>query len=161
MSIQINCQKHFHSVHSNSSNSGNSVQPKSWFCSHTIKCQNSSTSNNSVQHKYSFNVKTVPLQTIQLSTSTQFKCTYSPTVKNISTSSHSAQPNNSVQHKHTTSSIQPTDRAPSGATTLGQSRPGSNGNEGAPLTLQNSNITGTSTSDCSVSYPGHSLEGGS
>ena len=35
---------------------------------------NSSVSNNSVLHNYSFNVKTVPIQTIQFSISTQFKC---------------------------------------------------------------------------------------
>ena len=43
------------------------------------------------------------------------------------------------------SSIWPIDRTPSDVTTLGQSGPGSNGNEGA------------SPSDCLVSYPGHSL----
>ena len=40
--------------------------------------------NNSVKCKYSFNVeKTVPFQTIQLSTSTQLKCKYGLIVKNI------------------------------------------------------------------------------
>ena len=35
------------------------------------------------------------------------------------------------------------------------------GNEGAPRILQSSNITGTSPSDCLVTYPGHSLVVGS
>ena len=41
----------------------------------------------------------------------------------------------------------------SGATTTGQSEPGSNGNEGVLR------IPGTSPSDCLVSYPGYSLGG--
>ena len=45
----------------------------------------------------------------------------------------------------------------SGATTLGQSGPGSNGNEGVLRFPQSSSIAGTSPSDCLVSYPGHSL----
>ena len=45
----------------------------------------------------------------------------------------------------------------SGATTPGQSGPGSNVNEGMLCIPQSSNITGTSPSDCLVSYPGHSL----
>ena len=55
------------------------------------------------------------------------------------------------------SSIQPIDRALSGANTLGQSEPGSDGNEGVFHIPQSSSITGTSPSDCLVSYPGHSL----
>ena len=51
----------------------------------------------------------------------------------------------------------PLDRALSGATT--QSGPGRNGNEGVLGILQNPSITGTSLSDCFVSYTGHSLEG--
>ena len=47
--------------------------------------------------------------------------------------------------------------APSGATILGQSRPGSNGNKGVLLISQSSSMTGASPSDCFVSYPGHSL----
>ena len=39
--------------------------------------------------------------------------------------------------------------------------PGSNGNEGILRIPQSSNIPGTSPSDCLVSYPGHSLVGGS
>ena len=54
-------------------------------------------------------------------------------------------------------SIQSIDRTLLGATTLGQSEPGSNGVQRIP---QSSNITGTS-SDCLVSYSGHSLGGGS
>ena len=48
----------------------------------------------------------------------------------------------------------------SGATTPGQSGPGSNGNEGVLRIPQSSSIAGTSPSDCLVSYPGHSLGGG-
>ena len=48
----------------------------------------------------------------------------------------------------------------SGATTLSQSRPGSNSNEWVLCIPQNSSITGTLSSDGSVSYPGHSFEGG-
>ena len=49
------------------------------------------------------------------------------------------------------------DRALSGATTLGQSGPGSDGNKGVLRIPQSSGIIGTSPSDCLVSYPGHSL----
>ena len=42
---------------------------------------------------------------------------------------------------------------------LGQSGPGSNGNEGVLHIPQSPNITGTSPSDCLVLYPGHSLVG--
>ena len=48
------------------------------------------------------------------------------------------------------------DRALSGATTLGHSGPGSDDNEGVLHIPQSSSITGTSPSDCLVSYPGHS-----
>ena len=55
------------------------------------------------------------------------------------------------------SSIKPIDRALSDATTPGQSGPGSNSNEGVLHISQSSSITGTSPSDCLVSYPGHLL----
>ena len=42
----------------------------------------------------------------------------------------------------------------SGANTPGQSGPGNDGNEGVFRIPQSSNITGTSPSDCLVSYPG-------
>ena len=42
---------------------------------------------------------------------------------------------------------------------LGQSKPGSDSNEGVLCISQSSNITGASPSDCFVSYPGHSLAG--
>ena len=45
----------------------------------------------------------------------------------------------------------------SGATTPGQSKPGSDGNKEVLCILQSSSITGASPSDCLVSYPGHSL----
>ena len=53
------------------------------------------------------------------------------------------------------SSIWPIDKTPSGATTPAQRGPGSNGNEGVLCIPQSSSITGTSSSDCLVSYPGH------
>ncbi len=74
--------------------------------------------------------KTVPFQTIQLTISTQF------------------------------SSIRPIDSTLSGATTPGQSGPGSDGNEGVLCIPQSSSFTGTSPSDGLVSCPGHFLEGG-
>ena len=49
----------------------------------------------------------------------------------------------------------------SGATILGQSQPGSDVNKGVLHIPQSSRITGTSPSDCLVSYLGHSLGGGS
>ena len=55
------------------------------------------------------------------------------------------------------SSILPIDRTLSGATTLGLSGPVSDGNEEGLHIPQNPTITGTSPSDCLVSYPGHSL----
>ena len=56
--------------------------------------------------------------------------------------------------------IWPIDRALPGATTLGQSRPGSDGNERALHIPQNSSIIETSPSDYLVLYPEHSLVGG-
>ena len=55
------------------------------------------------------------------------------------------------------SSIWPTNVTLSGATMPGQSRNGSNSNEGVFYISQSSSITGTSPSDRFVSYPGHSL----
>ena len=56
------------------------------------------------------------------------------------------------------SSIWPIDCTRSGATPSSQSGPGSDGNEGVLRTPQSScSITGTSLSDCLVSYPEHSL----
>ena len=45
----------------------------------------------------------------------------------------------------------------SGATTPDQSGPGSDGNKGVLRIAQSTSITGTSPSDCLVSYPGHTL----
>ena len=56
-------------------------------------------------------------------------------------------------------SIWPIDRTLSGATTPGQSEPGSDGNEGVLCIPQSSSSTGTSPSDCLVSYAGHLLVG--
>ena len=53
--------------------------------------------------------------------------------------------------------ICPIDRTISGATTLVQRGPGSDGNEGVLWIHQRSSITGGSPSDCLVSYLGHSL----
>ena len=55
------------------------------------------------------------------------------------------------------SSICLIDRTLSGATTLGQSGPGSDDNEGLHCIPQSSSITGTSRSGYLVSYPGHLL----
>ena len=45
----------------------------------------------------------------------------------------------------------------SGATTLGQSGPGSDGNERVLCISLSSSVTAASTSDCLLSYPGHSF----
>ena len=58
------------------------------------------------------------------------------------------------------SSILPRDMALSGATIPGRIRPGSNYNEGVLHIPQSPSITGTSSSDCLVSYLGHSFGGG-
>ena len=55
------------------------------------------------------------------------------------------------------SSIWSIDRALSGATTLGQSGPLSDGSKRILCIPQSSSITGTSPIDCLVSYPGHLL----
>ncbi len=101
--------------------------------------------------------KTVPFQTIWFSISTQFKCKYSLIVKNISVQPVLIQ---TIQFSISMlfSSIQPIDRSLSGATIPDQSRPDSNGNERVPRIPQSHSITGTSRSDCLVSYPGHLLE---
>ena len=70
------------------------------------------------------------------------------------------QKKNSKLSKPRFNSIWPTDRTLLGATTPGQSGPGSDGNEGLLRILQSSSITGTSPSGCLVSYTGHSLRGG-
>ena len=54
------------------------------------------------------------------------------------------------------SSIRPRDRTLSGATTLGQSGPGSNGNEWVLHIPQSSSIIEGSPSDCFTLYHGHS-----
>ena len=73
------------------------------------------------------NVKTILFQTVQFSISTQF------------------------------SSIWPTDKTLFGATTSSLSGPGIDGNKRVLCIPQSSIITGASTSDCLVSYSGHSL----
>ena len=93
--------------------------------------------NNSIKHQ-SFiythlDVKSLPLETIQFSMSTQFKCQKS--------------------------SIWPIDRTLSGATTPDKSEPGSGGNEEVFRIPQCSSIPGAPPSDCLVLYPWHPLEG--
>ena len=55
------------------------------------------------------------------------------------------------------SSNWPIDRTLSCANTLGQSGPGSDANKGVLHIPQSFSITGTTLSDCLVSYPRHSL----
>ena len=55
------------------------------------------------------------------------------------------------------SSIWPIDRILSGAIIPDQSGPGSEGNKGGLHISKNYSITGTSPSDCFVSYQGHLL----
>ena len=59
------------------------------------------------------------------------------------------------------SSIWPIDRTLSSATTPRQRGSWKNGNKGVLYISQSSSITGASLSDCLVSYPRHSLCGGS
>ena len=91
------------------------------------------------------NVKTIPFQTIQFSINMQFNChaVLFPAIHF----------NKSTQFN----SIWSMGRTASGATTSGQSGPGSDSNEVVLRIPQSSCITGTSPSDCLVSYPGHSL----
>ena len=56
------------------------------------------------------------------------------------------------------SSILTTDKTLSGATIPGQSAPRSDGSEEVLCIPQSSSITGISSSDCLMTYPGHSLE---
>ena len=56
------------------------------------------------------------------------------------------------------SSIWPIDGTLSGTTASGQSRPGSNGNEGVFRIPQSSSVTGASALDGLVSYLGHPVE---
>ena len=53
------------------------------------------------------------------------------------------------------SSVWPINRTLSGATTPGHSWSGSDGNEAVLCIPQSSSITGASSSDCLMSYPGH------
>ena len=62
--------------------------------------------------------------------------------------------------KLSNSSIWPIDETLTSTATLGQSGPGSYGNEGVLLIPQNTS-TRTSSSDYLVPYPAHSLGGGS
>ena len=100
--------------------------------------------------------KTVLFQTIRFCISTQFECKYSLIEKTFLFQA--------IQFSQTVliktiqfsmsmkfSYIQPIDRALSGATTPGQSRPGSDGNKGVLCIPQSSIITKSSPSDCLVS----------
>ena len=74
-------------------------------------------------------------------------------VKSIFIHINSPISSNSVWYKYTQfTSIWPVDRTLSGDTTLGQSGPGSNGNEGVLCIPLISGITEASSSDCLVSY---------
>ena len=88
---------------------------------------------------HNLNIESVQFYTIQFSINTQFKC------------------KNSNLSKPPLSSIWPIDTTLSGATTSGQSEPGSVGNEVVLSIPQSSRNTGTSPWDYLVSYPGHSL----
>ena len=89
--------------------------------------------------------KAVLFQTIQFSISTLFKC-------------QKTVPSQTIQFSTSTqfSSIWSIDR-----TLSGQSGPGSDGYKGVLNIPQSSSITGTSSSDCLVLYPGHSFGWGS
>ena len=97
--------------------------------------------------------KTILFQTIQFSISIVF-CLHTVNVKTVLF--QTIQFSISIQF----SSIWPIDKTLSGVTTPDQTGPGSDGNEGLLQILQSASITGTSLSDCLVSYPGHSLGGG-
>ena len=81
----------------------------------------------------SFNVKTVLFLKIQFSINTQFKC-----IKTLNAN-------------HRLVLLNPKIGPISGATTLGQSGPGSDGNKGVPRIPQSSSIAGNSPSDRLVS----------
>ena len=94
--------------------------------------------------------QTVLIQTIQFGTSIVFV----QTQLNVQAVLFQA-----IQFSTQFTSILPLDRTLSGATTPGQSGPGSDGNEEVLRIPQSSSIIGTSPSDSLVSYPGHLLEG--
>ena len=101
--------------------------------------------------------KTVQFQTIQLSISIQFKCKYSLIMKTFLF--QAIQFNQTIRFTISMPLVlfNPYIGPLSGATTPGQSGPGSDGNEGVLRIPQSSSNAGTSPSDCLVSYPGHSL----
>ena len=70
---------------------------------------------------------------------------------------NSSTSNNSVKHKYSLVLLGPIERIVSNSTALGQSGPGSDGNEKVIRIPQSSSITGTSASYCSVSYQEHSF----
>ena len=86
--------------------------------------------------------QTVLIQPIQFSVSIDFVCTQL-NVKTV--------PFQTIQFSII-------DKTLLGATTPGQSEPGSDASESVFRIPQTSNIIGTSSSDCLVSYPEHSLE---
>ena len=130
-------------------------------CKYTVKCKNSSISNNSVSHKFTvfclYTKDQSPFQIIQFSMSTKLNGSkYWNHLNDQTTLFQTIQYSIIIQFKCETS-IWPIDRTLSGATTLGQNEPGSDGNKGVLRISQSSSITGASPSDCLVSYPGHSL----
>ena len=126
------------------SNSNNSIQHYSFICTHFSskycyvslchKIQSNQIQLN-ISHLFSYSWK------IKLFQATQFSVSHLFALSLMSNSS-----------------IWPIDWTLSGTSTLGQSRPGSDGNEGVRHIPQSSNITGASPSDSLVSYPGHLLE---
>ena len=62
--------------------------------------------------------------------------------------------------RHDMMMMRPIDRTLSGGTTQSQSRPGSDDDEGVIRTPQRSTITGTSATNCFVTYLGHSYKRG-
>ena len=102
--------------------------------------------------------KTVLFETIQFSMQKQFhfKQFSLALVRSLNAKTFLFQ---AVQFRISTqfSSICLIDTTLSDATTPGQSRPGSDGNERVLCIPRSSSITGISSSNCLVSYPGHSL----
>ena len=105
-----------------------------------VKCKNSFISDNPVQHKYA----------VLMSKQFYFEQFSLAWICSLNAK-------NSKFSKLHFSSILPIDKTLSGATTPGQSEPGSDGSEGVLRIPQSSSITGTSPSDCLVSYAGEVL----
>ena len=113
--------------------------------------------NNSIKQSFVYaqlNDQTVLFQTIQFSISTLFKCQLVLCLTIQSSINYVFALILNVKQFYW-----PIDKTLSSATILGLSGPGSIGNEEIPCISQSSCITGTSPSDCLMSYAGHSLAG--